>query len=84
MNSKDLLKSKHALEVQKELVELKIIPEDSELLCYQQLPGGADTTILEVSFQNHSTKFIQRVFRPGASNKAAEFEYTVQKTLYEN
>jgi len=83
MNS-DNLQNKHAQEVQEELVKHHVIPEDSRLNSYKQLQGGADTTIFEISFQDQSTKYIQRVFRQGASNKAADFEFSVQKTLYEN
>lgn len=78
----------HVLEVQKELKKHNIIPDDSKLNSYKQLQGGADTTIFEISFKNHSNKYIQRIFRgtnpPNISNSRTEFEYSVQKTLFEN
>jgi aminoglycoside phosphotransferase (APT) family kinase protein len=83
MNSDDL-QNKHAQEVHGELAKHNIIPEDSKLISYKQLQGGADTKIFEIIFHDLTTKYIQRVFRSGASNKAAEFEYSVQKILYEN
>jgi len=84
MNTDNILTNRHALEVQEEFKKLNIIPDNSKINSYKQLQGGADTTIFEISFQNHSTKYIQRIFRPHASNQAAEFEYSVQKTLCEN
>jgi len=74
----------HALEVQTELEKIGIIPENSEIELYNQIHGGADTTIFEIGFKNHSTRYVQRIFRPSTSSEHAEFEYTVQKTLFEN
>ena len=78
------MQNEPALEVQEELTKHNIIPEDSILSNYRQLQGGADTTIFEISFKNHSKKFVQRIYRPGSSEKHVEFEYNVQKTLFEN
>lgn len=80
----DTMQNEPALEVQEELTKHNIIPEDSILSNYRQLQGGADTTIFEISFKNHSKKFVQRIYRPGSSEKHVEFEYNVQKTLFEN
>ena len=52
----------HVLEVQKELKKHNIIPDDSKLNSYKQLQGGADTTIFEISFKNHSNKYVQRIY----------------------
>ncbi|MBA7520441.1 hypothetical protein ES705_12537 [subsurface metagenome] len=84
MNVDNIQTNRHALEVQEEFKKLNIIPDNSKINSYIQLHGGADTTIFEIGFQNHSTKYIQRIFRPYASNQTAEFEYSVQKTLFEN
>ena len=84
MNADNIQSNEHALEVQEELKKRNIIPDNSKFDIYKQLQGGADTTIFEISFQNHSNKYIQRIFRPYASNQVAEFEYNVQKTLFEN
>ncbi|MHA1552424.1 MAG: phosphotransferase family protein [Candidatus Heimdallarchaeaceae archaeon] len=84
MNADNIESNKHALEVQEELKKLNIIPDNSKLNNYRQLQGGADTAIFEISFKNHSKKYIQRIFRPKVSYEEAEFEYSVQKTLFEN
>ncbi len=84
MSKDDVQSNIHALEVQKELKKLNIIPDNSEINSYRQLQGGADTTIFEISFHNQSKKYIQRIFRPNVSTQSAKFEYSVQKTLFEN
>lgn len=84
VNSDNLQKNKHALEVQEELVKIKIIPNNLKLKHYEELQGGADTTIYEISFHNHLRKYIQRIFRPNESNTIAEYEFSVQKTLFDN
>ena len=84
VNSKDTLFNEHALELKNELVKHNIINEDLEIENYQQLPGGADTTIFEISFKNHPQIYLQRIFRAGVPNKFVEYEYNNQKTLYEN
>lgn len=84
MKSEDVRENIHALELLEELIKHKIISEDSELDDYTQVHGGADTTIFEISFKSQPKKYIQRIFRPEVSDKNAEFEYIVQKTLFEN
>jgi len=84
MKSEDVCENIHALEVLEELIKHKIIPEDSELDDYTQIYGGADTTIFEISFKDYPKKFIQRIFRLEVSKEHAEFEFIVQKILFEN
>ncbi|MFW9988127.1 MAG: phosphotransferase family protein [Candidatus Odinarchaeota archaeon] len=80
--------NEHAIEVLELLKSNKLIPEDSNLSNYNQLEGGADTIIYEIGVVNHSKKYIQRIRRPtnplNISNEVTEFEYGVQKTLFEN
>ncbi|MHA1447605.1 MAG: phosphotransferase family protein, partial [Candidatus Heimdallarchaeaceae archaeon] len=79
-----LMDDDHALEVMQELKKFKVISDNSELENYKQIQGGADTTMFEISFLNHSKKYIQRIYGRNASNETAESEYNVQKTLFEN
>ncbi len=74
----------HALEVLEELKKKDVISDDSKIKSYEQLQGGADTTMFEISIINQPRRYIQRIFRSLASNKIAEYEYNVQKTLFEN
>jgi len=74
----------HAIELQNDLVEKKIIPPHSKIEFYQQLLGGADTTIFEIGFENYPTHYIQRILRPSTPKAAADFEFMNQKTLFEN
>jgi aminoglycoside phosphotransferase (APT) family kinase protein len=80
----DVQSNVHAVELRDDLVKEGVIPEDSEIQFYEQLHGGADTTIYEIGFKENSHSFVQRIFRPMVSNAGAEFEYTVQRTLFEN
>ncbi len=74
----------HALEVLEELKKKKAISENSKIESYTQLQGGADTLMFEISILNQLRRYIQRIFRSTTSNKRAEFEYNIQKTLFEN
>jgi aminoglycoside phosphotransferase (APT) family kinase protein len=76
--------NEHALEVRDELIRYNFIPKGLEISSYEPLYGGADTTIFEISFNNHPKKYVQRIFRSEVSEKHAEFEYIVQKTLFDN
>ncbi len=84
MKSEDVCVNIHALEVLEELIKHRIIPEDSELDDYTQVYGGADTTIFEISFKDYPTKYIQRIFRSEVSKEHAEFEFIIQKILFDN
>ena len=79
-----MLLDSQALEVQTELERIGVIPKDSEIELYNQIHGGADTTIFEIGFKNHSTRYVQRIFRPSTGIESSEFEYTIQKTMFEN
>ncbi|MGY5872586.1 MAG: aminoglycoside phosphotransferase family protein [Candidatus Thorarchaeota archaeon] len=76
--------NKHAGELQEELSKRGIIPDNSIIDIYSQVHGGADNTIFEIGFQNHHRRYIQRIYRPNIAKESAEFEYTIQKTLFEN
>ena len=80
----DVQSNRHAVELRDDLASEGIIPEDSEITFYEQLHGGADTTIFEIGFRDVSNTYVQRIFRPMVSDAGAEFEYSVQKTLHEN
>ena len=80
----DIRNNRHAVELRDDLVREGVIPESSEIKSYEQLHGGADTTIFEIGFNDIPSTFVQRIFRPMVSDAGAEFEYSVQKTLYEN
>ena len=84
MKDENPRENRHAIELQTDLIEQGVIPSDLEIDLYQQVHGGADTTIFEIGFKNHSTKYIQRILRLSASRASAEFEFTNQKTLFEN
>ena len=76
--------NKYAIELQSELVKEGIVSSDSKIVLYSQVHGGADTTIFEIGFENHPTKYIQRILRHTTSREYAEFEFSNQRTLFEN
>ncbi|MHA2425018.1 MAG: phosphotransferase family protein [Candidatus Thorarchaeota archaeon] len=80
----DVQSNKHASELLDDLVREGIIQKNAEIEFYEQLHGGADTTIFEIGFKDITSTFVQRIFRPMVSDASAEFEYSVQKTLFEN
>ena len=70
--------------MKQDLIDVGIIPLDANIEIYQPVLEGADTTIFEIGFKNHPTRYIQRILRPAASRSSAEYEYTNQRTLFEN
>ncbi len=84
LTSRNPVDNHHAIELQNDLIEKKIIPLHSKIEYYQQLLGGADTTIFEIGFENHPTHYIQRILRPSTPKAAADFEFMNQRTLFEN
>ncbi|MGY5858656.1 MAG: aminoglycoside phosphotransferase family protein [Candidatus Thorarchaeota archaeon] len=84
MSNANPAENEHAIELMKELMEKQIIPESSKIEVYTQVHGGADTTIFEIGFKDHSTRYIQRILRETVPKEAAEFEYANQTILFEN
>ena len=75
MKSNDIHSNEHALEIKAELVKQKVISDDMQIETYQQLRGGADTTIFEITFKNHPQKYLQRIIRAGYPYRIAEVRF---------
>ena len=85
MTSDSLYDNIHALEVQRELEKLSIIPTDSSLVSYNRTIGGGSANIFfELSFENSSRIFLQKIFLYKDCDESATFEYNTLKTLFEN
>ena len=84
MSNGNPTENEHAIELRNELITKRIIPENSKIEIYSQVHGGADTTIFEIGFEEHPTRYIQRILRETVPKEAAEFEYSNQTILFEN